>query len=252
MAIYDQYAKVYDDSGQITFSIKMIPYLQDLVERHPVPARSMLDLACGTGTVALSFAHQGWEVFAVDASEGMLQQAKLKAAQSGQIVTLSQQDMREFATPHPVALVTCLYDSLNYMLTAADLSRVFRHISTALLPGGIFLGDMNTQITLEEVWGNNTFFVENGEMTLILRSRYEDTSGLSTVHIVGFLRQANGLYERFDEHHTEVAHEKHEVEEALVEAGLQVEAAYTCFDFAPVDASTRRIMWVARKPKAER
>ena len=251
MAIYDQYAKVYDDSGQITFSIKMIPYLQDLVERHPVPAQSMLDLACGTGTVALSFAHQGWEVFAIDASKGMLDQANQKVAQSGHTVTLSQQDMREFVVPHPVALVTCLYDSLNYILTAADLRRVFQHISTALLPGGVFLGDMNTQITLEEVWGNNTFFVENEEMTLILRSRYEDATGLSTVHVVGFLRQANGLYARFDEHHTEVAHEKHVVQEALEEAGFQIEAAYTCFDFKPLDASTRRIMWVARKPERE-
>lgn len=251
MAIYDQYAQIYDDSGQIAFSIKMIPYLSEVLDRHPVPGRSMLDLACGTGTVALGFAHQGWEVFAVDASSGMLNQARQKAEQAGQHLTFSQQDMRQFVLPRPVALVTCLYDSLNYMLTLADLQQVFRQVSAALMPGGLFLGDMNTQITLEEVWGNNTFFVENQEMAVILRSHYEPQTRFSTVDIVGFVREENGLYRRFDEHHTEIAHENRKVHDAVTKAGLEVEALYKCFLFDPVDQETRRIMWVARKPEAE-
>ncbi len=251
MAIYDHYAQIYDDSGQIVFSIKMIPYLSELLDRHPVPARTMLDLACGTGTVALSFAHQGWDVYALDASSGMLDQARQKAQQAGQKLAFSQQDMRHFILPHPVALVTCLYDSLNYMLTLTDLEQVFRQVSAALMPGGLFLGDMNTQVTLEEVWGSNTFFVENQGMAVILRSHYQPQTRFSTVDIVGFVRQENGLYRRFDEHHTEIAHENQEVLDALTSAGLNVEAMYTCFLFDPVDQDTRRIMWVARKPEEQ-
>ncbi len=251
MAIYDHYAQIYDDSGQIVFSIKMIPYLSELLDRHPVPARTMLDLACGTGTVALSFAHQGWDVYALDASSGMLDQARQKAQQAGQKLAFSQQDMRHFILPHPVALVTCLYDSLNYMLTLTDLEQVFRQVSAALMPGGLFLGDMNTQVTLEEVWGSNTFFVENQGMAVILRSHYQPQTRFSTVDIVGFVRQENGLYRRFDEHHTEIAHENQEVLDVLTSAGLNVEAMYTCFLFDPVDQDTRRIMWVARKPEEQ-
>lgn len=252
MAIYDHYARVYDDSGQIAFSIKMIPYLDDLLRRHPAPGRSMLDLACGTGTVALSFAQQAWEVYGVDASSGMLDQARQKAEQTGQNLTLSQQDMRRFVLPDPVALVTCLYDSLNYMLTLADLEQVLRGVAAALLPGGVFMADMNTQVTLEQVWGNNVFFVEREDMALILRSGYEPKTRLSTVHIVGFVRQEDGLYSRFDEHHAEIAYEDDELRTALERAGLQLEASYKCFLFEPPDAETRRVMWVARKPEGER
>lgn len=252
MAIYDDYARVYDDSGQIAFSIKMIPYLDDLLHRHPVPGRSMLDLACGTGTVALSFAQQGWEVYGVDASSGMLHQASQKLKQTGQELTLSQQDMRSFIIPHPVALVTCLYDSLNYMLTLADLEQVFRRVASALLPGGVVMADMNTQVTLEELWGDKTFFVEGQELALILRSGYNAQTRMSTVHIVGFVRQQDGLYSRFDEHHAETAYQDDEVHTALEAAGLQLETSYKCFQFEPPDADTRRIMWVARKPGGER
>ncbi len=249
MALYDHYAQIYDDSGQIVFSIKMIPYLGELLDRHTAPARSMLDLACGTGTVALSFAHQGWEVYAVDASSGMLDQARQKAQQSGQALAFSQQDMRHFTLPHPVALVTCLYDSLNYMLTLADLQQVFQQVSEALMRGGLFLGDMNTQVTLEEIWGSNTFFVDNKEIAVILQSHYQPQTRFSTVDIAGFVRQESGLYRRFDEQHTEIAHENQEVHDALTESGLDVEAMYKCFLFDPVDQDTHRIMWVARKPE---
>jgi len=181
----------------------------------------------------------------------MLDQARQKAQQAGQKLAFSQQDMRHFILPQPVALVTCLYDSLNYMLTLADLEQVFRQVSAALMPGGLFLGDMNTQVTLEEVWGSNTFFVENQGMAVILRSHYQPQTRFSTVDIVGFVRQENGLYRRFDEHHTEIAHENQEVRDRLRSAGLDVEAMYTCFLFDSVDQDTRRIMWAARKPEEQ-
>jgi len=249
MTLYDHYAQAYDDSGQIAFSLRMIPYLDQLLQRHPVQGRSMLDLACGTGTVAMSYAQQGWEVYAVDASAGMLDQARRKAKESGLDLSFSQQDMRHFVLPHRVALVTCLYDSLNYMLTEQDLGKAFAQVSGALLPGGLFLGDMNTQVTLEEVWGNNTFFVDREGMSLILRSGYETETRLSTVHIVGFMKRPEGTYERFDEHHTEIAYEADQVQAALHEAGLGVEAAYECFLLSEPDSRSRRVMWVARKPE---
>ena len=248
MAIYDHYAQVYDDSGQIAFSLKMIPSLDGLLRRHPVPRRSMLDLACGTGTVALSFAQQGWDVFGVDGSSGMLDRAGQKAEQTGHNLTLSQQDMRHFVLPQRVGLITCLYDSLNYMLTMADLQQVLRRVAATLVPGGVFMADMNTQITLEQVWGNNTFFVEREDLALVLRSGYEPETRLSTVHIVGFVRQQDGHYSRFDEHHAEIAYQEDEVHAVLEASGLQAEASYKCFLFEPPDAETRRIMWVARKP----
>jgi hypothetical protein len=113
------------------------------------------------------------------------------------------------------------------------------------------MGDMNTQTTLEQVWGDNTFFVENPDLAVVLRSGFEPISGLSTVDIVGFVRQESGLYARFDEHHSEIAYDESQVRTALSGVGLQVEAAYRCFHFDPVSEGTRRIMWVARKPDAK-
>jgi len=249
MEIYDQYAQVYDDSGQIAFSLKMVPYLDELLQLHQPPGRSMLDLACGTGTVACSFAVQGWETYAIDRSSGMLSEARAKALQTGQDIAFSQQDMRDFALPRPVDLITCLYDSLNYLLSPDELRKTFCCIHNTLTPGGVFIGDTNTQITLEEIWGNNTFFVESPDVAVVLRSSFEKLTGISGVDIIGFVRQPDGRYARFQEHHLETAQDKDEIRRLLEGAGLVVEAVYECFTLKPVNPKTRRILWVARKPE---
>jgi hypothetical protein len=64
----------------------------------------------------------------------MLNEARAKAGQNGATVFWSQQDMRSFILPERVNLATCLYDSMNYMLTSDDLLRVFRRVFDALHP----------------------------------------------------------------------------------------------------------------------
>jgi SAM-dependent methyltransferase len=55
--------------------------------------------------------------------------------------------------PDAFDLVTCTYDSLNYMTSAADLLACFESAAYALAPGGLFIGDMNTRHFLEFEWG---------------------------------------------------------------------------------------------------
>jgi 2-polyprenyl-3-methyl-5-hydroxy-6-metoxy-1,4-benzoquinol methylase len=251
VTIYGRYAEVYDSSGQVGFSLKMIPYLRELLRRHPAPGRSMLDLACGTGTVALAFAQQGWEVYGIDGSSSMLDQARNKARETSVQPAFSQQDMRAFILPRAVDLVTCLYDSLNYMLTLDDLAQVFHCVGQALRPGSLFMADMNTQEMLEHIWDNNTFFVEGRDLAIVMQSHYEPDIRLSTVRLTGFVRQATGLYDRFDESHVEAAYDSSAVRQALQDGGFRVEAAYECFAFDPAQRETHRVMWVARRVAAQ-
>lgn len=247
MTIYDRYAEVYDRSGQIAFSLKMIPYLDALLARHSFTGHTVLDLACGTGTVALAFARRGLKVYGVDASEKMLAQAQSKVRDTGLHVILSQQDMRSFTLPQPVDLVTCLYDSLNYLLTLDDLLAAFGRVSATMLPGGLFLFDMNTEHTLREVWDNNVFYVNDDDLSIILRSTYDEATRESHVQVIGFIKVGE-KYERFEEWHTEVAYSEAEVEWTLREQGLEAEAKYECFTFdPPLGEASKRIMWVARK-----
>ncbi|HIC94522.1 MAG TPA: class I SAM-dependent methyltransferase [Anaerolineae bacterium] len=246
MGIYEKYAEVYDRSGQIAFTLLMIPYLDRVLERHGFAGESALDLACGTGTMALAMAEKGWRVQGLDASAAMLAQARRKAREAGARVEFMQGDMRHFALPEPVDLVTCFYDSLNYLLTLDDLSKAFRCVAAALKPGGLFVFDMNTPWGLAHVGEENSYFYQDDEVAVEMRSSYDQSAGRATVIIAGSIRRGE-LRESFVEVHIEQGYSEGEIAAALREAGFRVEGRYDCFTLEEPGPECGRVLWVARK-----
>jgi ubiquinone/menaquinone biosynthesis C-methylase UbiE len=248
MSIYREYAGVYDRSGQMSFSLRMVPYLRRLLCRHPVEGDTLLELACGTGTVAVAMAEAAYRVYGVDASEEMLQQARAKAAEVGVEMTLSQQDMRSFVIPERVHLASCLYDSINYMLTSEDLSAVFGRVYRTLLPGGLFLFDMNTAYALCTLWDDEVHLIDGPDITVIIKSHYDERRQRVTAVVTVFERVGE-MYRKIQEEHTEQAYPEEQVATLLADVGFRVEAYYECFAFEAPGEETPRIMWVARRPQ---
>lgn len=253
MTIYHDYAAFYDGSGQIRFAILMGHYLRELLVRHPAPGRRLLDLACGTGTLALIFADAGWDVVGLDASEPMLAiaRAKAAAADAPDRLSFAGGDMRALPMSRAPAvdqfdLATCTYDSLNYLLTEEDLQACFAGVARALHPGGLFVADMNTRSFLEFDWGVCEVLERPGYVH-VTQSRFDPATDCSTMALTGFAGDDDHGYRRFDETHIERAYAPEVVAGALAEAGLSIEAAYDCFTFQPVHDRSQRICWVARK-----
>jgi predicted TPR repeat methyltransferase len=249
--IYDRYAPLYDASGQVRFALLVGVYLRELLARHPVAGRRALDLACGTGTLAMLLADEGWQVTGLDAAPAMLAQAeaKLAGASAAQRVRLVLGDMRRVCDSLPPAgfdLVTCTYDSLNYMPSADDLAACFVSAAYALAPGGLFIGDMNTRHFLEFDWGQYLVREQAG-FVQIEQSHFDPQTAAATMVLTGFVGDDLAGYERFDEVHVEWAYPQETVDALLERAGLSVEARYDSFTTSPPAPRTQRIFWVARK-----
>jgi SAM-dependent methyltransferase len=268
--IYHDYAPFYDGSGQLRFAVLFGQYLRELLVRHPVVGRRALDLACGTGTLALQLADDGWDVLGLDSSAAMLDQADAKAenmATQSQVVFV-QGDMRELRIENaklkiePVAeyktsqfsilnsqfnLVTCVYDSLNYLLDERELAACFEGIACVLAPGGLLVADMNTRHFLEHDWGTCAVIEQTG-LVQVTQSYFDPAVACSTMVLSCFAGDDQRGYTRFDETHIECAYTPELVERLLRSAGLEVEALYDCFTFQPITERTQRFAWVARKP----
>lgn len=249
---YHEYAAIYDRSGQLQFSIMMELYLRDVLRAHPVAGRTMLDLACGTGTLALMLAERGWQVIGLDAAAAMLAEAERKAAAVSDPINIrfQQGDMRDFELAAPVDLVTCCYDTLNYLLDRDDLARCFAAVDRALLPGGLFCFDLATDYFLRHYW-NGTEVDDFDDFTQIMQSSYDETTGRSTLVLTGFIKTSAERYRRFREVHVERAYEAEIVGQLLNAAGLQLEAIYDCFTLQPPNDRSLRIMYVARRASVE-
>jgi SAM-dependent methyltransferase len=260
MAIYRDYAPFYDGSGQIRFALLMAQYLAELFERHPPRADGRagraLDLACGTGTLAVALAEQGWRVTGLDRSAEMVAQARAKAEAAGvaRRTRFGLADMRappSAVRPASFDLVTCTYDSLNYLLAEPDLERCFSAAARALRPGGLFFGDMNTRHFLEHDWPACEVEERPG-FVQITRSWFDPETATSTMRLTGFSGDDRSGYRRIEETHVERAYPPELVAALFERAGMPAEASYDCFTFQPVHPRSQRIAWVARKPAGER
>jgi SAM-dependent methyltransferase len=134
---YDLIAELYDEdmgrsapAGDLAFYAALAGQARGRV----------LELACGTGRVALSLAAGGADVSGVDRSLPMLRQLERKQAAlpAAARVRTACMDLRALALRGPFALVLLPYSAITYLLEEADRRELFRQIRGLLGPGGRF------------------------------------------------------------------------------------------------------------------
>lgn len=133
------FAAVYNDKWA-WFGPKMWPFLSRVVaKRHP-KARTWLDLCCGTGSLLPFVLDAGFSAVGLDISLHQLRHARNNAPGA----RLIKADVRDFSLSEKFDVVTCIFDSLNYLTTKRDLARALRCARRHLGDRGLLLFDMNT------------------------------------------------------------------------------------------------------------
>ena len=113
----------------------------------------MLELACGTGRVALAVAEQGLIVTGIDYAPSMLAEAQRKAALRNIPIELLAGDMRDFDLGQQFALIILPNNTLCHLHTLADFAACMACVRRHLLPGGRFIVEVfvpNLDLLLQE------------------------------------------------------------------------------------------------------
>ncbi|MGH7600855.1 MAG: class I SAM-dependent DNA methyltransferase [bacterium] len=104
----------------------------------------VLELACGTGKTLVELAKSGYNVFGVDYSFYMAQQAAETLAPFAKN-HVWRGDMQTLAVAEPVDAVLCLYDSFNYCLEPKAARQTLNSVAHAVRRGGLFIFDICTE-----------------------------------------------------------------------------------------------------------
>ncbi|MCK4572156.1 class I SAM-dependent methyltransferase [candidate division WOR-3 bacterium] len=247
--IYKEFAHIYSKGQYPEYSRKMSELLPSILRQFKVTPKKILDIACGEGSFALEMAIKGFQVTGIDRSADMLRIARKKTKKKKLKVKLIQQDMCSLKFSEEFNLVTCWFDSLNYLLENKDLENTFLGVSRALKEGGIFIFDMNTIYGLSVQWQENPSTVEQDIPRLleIHQTKYNPKERIATLKITVFIKK-NEEWIRIDEVHKERGYTLGEIRQSLKKANLEELACWG--SLAPKikpTPSTGRVWFVAKK-----
>ena len=216
MRAYDTLAGAYDDLTRDVGYEKRADYLEKLFRRSKIDVHTVLDLACGTGTMTWLLAARGYEMIAVDSSEEMLCQAMNKTGEGIPPLFL-QQSMPDLDLYGTVDGAICCLDSLNYLTSPKDVQRTFRRLHLFIAPGGVLVFDINTVEKLAALDGQ-VFLDENEDTYCVWRTEYQ--RHICSYYMDIFRRNEDDSWERDFEEHRERGYTVEELTAWLQEAGF--------------------------------
>lgn len=235
MSYYSVLAPLYDAFMEDFPYARYASLCVALFEEAKAPVKSVLDLACGTGTLACLLAEKGYDLVACDASPEMLGEA-MKKGQGGNPLFICQ-EMAELDLFGTVSAAVCSLDGINHIPPEA-LEGVFSRLRLFVEPGGPFIFDVNTEGKL--INQDGACFCQEVEGALCIWQA-EFSQGRSDFYTELF-RQEGKLWRRESAFHSEYVHRPEELEKALLAAGF---SRAHCLGELLEDVDPGREFWLA-------
>ena len=239
-ASYDRLTNDVDYEATVDF------YMQ-ILQREGYKPRTVVDLACGTGSVTAILARMGYPVLGIDMSEEMLTEAAMKIMDLEPMPRFVCQKLQELWLPKAVDMAVCALDSLDYVTDPADCKEAIRRVYKALNPGGIFIFDVNTPEKLKAMDGQ-VFLDEDDDVYCVWRGEFDEETNICTYWMDLFQRQGK-VWNRNYEEHREYAYSEEQLRTFLKAAGFTHIEVYADRRFEAPREGEQRIYFKARKGK---
>ncbi|NHO85240.1 class I SAM-dependent methyltransferase [Micromonospora sp. CMU55-4] len=229
------WADTYDGPGNPD-PAPAVDFLAPLAEGGPV-----LELAVGTGRVALPLAARGLTVEGVEASPEMV--AHLRAKPGGADLPVTIGDMADVPVAGPYRLVFLVFNTLFNLVSEERQAACFRNVARVLAPGGAFVietfvpdpadFDRDEQVQVREVTEDSATIrvhrYDRAAQTFVRQTVTFDASG---VHLKPFAMRYAW---------------PEQVDELAERAGLRLTERYADWDRSPFDAGSRSHISVYRR-----
>jgi SAM-dependent methyltransferase len=217
--LYDEIASFYDPwSRSVTEDVGFY------VDEALAAGGPVVELAVGTGRIAVPIARAGIDVIGVDSSPAMLAVAREAAKAAGVVdrIDLRLGDLREPPVAERVPIVICPFRSLLHMETEEEKLRALRAARELLEPDGRFVFDVFSP-SREDIEETDGRWLER-EPGIFERADWDEGSRTLTLSV-----RSDGSVTSFGLHWLSVP----EWLRLLDTAALAVDAVYGWFDRRP-------------------
>jgi SAM-dependent methyltransferase len=253
-AAYDALAPFYDRFTDGYAHEALVVCLVELARHHGLAGDRALDVACGTGKSTAPLAGLGYDVAACDLSPAMVAVARSRLGDARRAFVA---DMRSLPELGPFDLITCLDDSVNYLLSEDDLRRSLASMAARLRPGGQIVFDTNTIDTYRRGFSGD-FVVDAGDVVFCWRGQtpadaaYGSLCG-ATIEVCD--RRRDGAFHRVTSVHRQRHYAPDVIRAAVAAAGLRLRATRGllpggALSDRPSEDEEPKLVYLAERPAA--
>lgn len=181
-------------------------------------ARTLLDVACGTGR-HLEHLSRDFACVGLDRDREMLRMAALRCPD----MRFVEADMVDFDVGEHFDVVTCLFSSIGYVREPAALMRAIGTMAAHVEPGGVLIVEPSFSPEKFVAGGVHGVFVDTDELLAVrmnTSSREDDVAVLDMHYLIG----ADGVISHARERHVLGLFTAEQYRRAFTGAGLDVEA----------------------------
>lgn len=194
-----------------------------------------LDAGCGTGVLVNMLRKVGWSSYGIDLSAEMIRAGR----RSRGSLPLAAADLRALPFHHSMDIVTCLFDSANFLLEELDLQQTIVEFSRTLCEGGLLYFDVVTERMVTLHFAGQEWDEENGGFRSTWSSDFDRKTGIAETRVRINTGEEAVIRERI--------YDRRLIERMLHAAGLTLLAVVDAETWRPPTRHTTRIDFVAMK-----
>lgn len=137
--MYEAFSVVYDNMVKNQNEIAYYKLKNFLEKQGCEKPEYVIELACGTGNMALMFAENGSNVYATDISGSMIDKAVYKNKYSN--CRFEVKDMELVSSKNKADVIYCLLDGMSYLSNDKKIERVIDNVYNLLKYDGYYVFD---------------------------------------------------------------------------------------------------------------
>ena len=234
---YKEFSQIYDLLMDMDYE-KWTSFIMKKLEEK----KTILEAACGTGSITRLLADNNYKITAFDLSGDMLMRAYEKLNHSP-MVRLLNQNMVDFKINEKFQAAICCCDAINY-LNKEEVSLFFHRVYEHLCEGSKFIFDMSTKHKYENMFCQ-TYVYDDGKIFYVWENELLDNEKVNIE--INFFVKDRDKYTRIREEQTQYLHTNEEIVNLLEDAGFENIEIFDDYNEKEYSDSSLRAVFTAEK-----
>jgi len=239
---YSELAELYDRVMDHVDYYSWARYIHSIFIRFGPRISSILDLACGTGSLSVELGGLGYDITGTDFSHAMLVKAAGKFSRQRHKPRFFSADMGRLPLRCRFDAAICIYDSLNYMTDHDRFRGTIEEVAGVMKSGGLFVFDVCTIKNSELFFSHNSLTEDFGDYQYERICRYDRVRHIQVNY---FTIIKNGR--RYCETHYQRIYRLEEVREMIAHTPFDILACFDDMSFLPGTEDSERVHYVLRR-----